>query len=392
MKDLKYYIIGATALFTIYIVANLNRPKPINWAETFVNKDKTPFGTYIIYKRVKDLFPGVTLNPRREPVYNALTNESLKESSYIIICPGIDVTKVEYGQLVKYIAKGNDVFIAASDFGTLLQKKLHIDTRADFTFQQGKTPIRFLNPALDTAKFYQLDKGCGSFYFNSIDTAKATVLGQNDSRKANFIKYRFGKGNLYLMANPKMLSNYSLLTPQGAAYAATALSYVRNTKQLLWDEYYTQGSGDAESPMRVFLSNPALSWAYYISLFSLLIFVLYEVKRRQRIIPVIAPLQNSTIDFVTVVGQVYYEKRNNANIAHKKTIYFLEYLRDQHKLKTGKLDEEFTEMMTRKTGIEPQLARNIVNAINFINTHGHITDQELIKLNYLIEQFYTQSR
>lgn len=392
MKDLKYYIIGATTLFTIYIVAGLNRPKPINWAETFINKDKSPFGTYIIYNRIKDLFPGATVNPRREPLYNALTNDSLKQSSYIIICPGIEVTKTEYEQLVKYIGKGNDVFIAASNFGTLLQKNLHIETRADFSFQEGKTTLRFLNPVLDTAKTYLVDKGSGSFYFNHIDTLKATILGQNNSRKANFIKYRFGKGNLYLLPNPKMLSNYSLLTPQGTVYAATVLSYLKNTKQLLWDEYYTQGSGDAESPMRVFLSNPALSWAYYISLFGLLIFVFYEIKRRQRIIPVIEPLQNSTIDFVTVVGQVYYEKRNNSNIAHKKTIYFLEYLRDQYKLKTSKLDEEFTEIMIKKTGIEPLLARNIVNAINFINTRGHITDQELIQLNYLIEQFYTQSR
>jgi hypothetical protein len=196
---------------------------------------------------------------------------------------------------------------------------------------------------------------------------------------------------LYLCANPKFFSNYSLLKPDGAAYAATALSYIKSTKQIILDEYYTQGDIGDDTPMRLFLSNPALQWAYYIALFSLLIFVLYEIKRRQRIIPVIEPLSNSTLDFVTVVGHVYYEKRDNADIAQKKILYLLTYLRDEHQIKTAVADEEFKERIAGKLGLEPAFANELVNYLRYISVQQKVNDRELIELNKLIEKFYKQA-
>jgi ABC-type taurine transport system substrate-binding protein len=106
---------------------------------------------------------------------------------------------------------------------------------------------------------------------------------------------------------------------------------------------------------------------------------------------VIEPLQNSTVDFVTVVGQVYYEKRNNANIAHKKVTYLLEHWRDHYRLKTNKLDYEFIDHLSKKTGIDKRLASDLVDILNYINVQQQVTDHELINLNKLIEKFYSQS-
>ena len=99
------------------------------------------------------------------------------------------------------------------------------------------------------------------------------------------------------MPTRRCLANYSLLQDMGAAYSSIALSYVKNSSNLYWDQYYTRGREGAESPMRVFLQNYSLRWAFYIAVFSLLLFVLYEMKRRQRIIPIIPPLNNTTVEF-----------------------------------------------------------------------------------------------
>jgi hypothetical protein len=144
--------------------------------------------------------------------------------------------------------------------------------------------------------------------------------------------------------------------------------------------------------MRVFLKNPILQWAYYIAIFSLLLFVVFEIKRRQRVIPVIEPLPNSTLEFVNVVGQVYYEKRNNVNIAHKKILYLLADLRDEYQLKTNKLDDEFIDKLASKLGLENDFAIELVNYIRFISVQDSVSDRELIELNKLIEQLYIQSR
>ena len=391
MKSLKAYLIIAGVLLAFYITAQLNQPKSVDWSENFSSKEKSPFGTYILFNRINDIFPGSKITTYRQPVYNVIAEDSIKNSSYLIVCQSIAPTPADYEQLTNYIKQGNNVFIASDYFGGAFDKKLHLITNYNVSFGKDDKSVRFLSPYLDSTRQYKIEKGCGNVYFSKFDTAHAVVIGENIDHRANFIRYSFGKGSLYLVSTPKLFSNYSLLKPQGAAYAATALSFLKSTKQLVVDEYYSQGMKE-ESPMRLFLTNPALQWAYYITIFSLLIFVLYEVKRRQRIIPVIEPLGNATLDFVTVVGQVYYEKHDNTNIAQKNTTYFLARLRDEYQLRTDKLDDEFKEKLIKKTDIESKFVTELVDYINYINVQDKVTDRELIKLNQLIEKFYIKAR
>jgi hypothetical protein len=43
MKDFKIYIIIASVLLGIYLVAEYNKPKPTNWSPTLFYGDKIPF-------------------------------------------------------------------------------------------------------------------------------------------------------------------------------------------------------------------------------------------------------------------------------------------------------------------------------------------------------------
>ncbi len=385
MKDLRMYLVIASILLIFYFIAQYNRPKVVDWTTTLSNTEKIPFGTYILFNRLNDIFPGDSIKTFREPVYNVLNDHDIKNCTYIIICNDIKLNENDYDRLSKFIKSGNDVFIASSDFSGELRKKLKIETESELR----NTYIKFLSKSIDTDLRYMPQKNMGGTYFSRLDTAKATVLGNNSLGHSNFIKYAMGKGTLYLNANPLLFSNYSLLNPHGAAYASAVLSYLKTDKSLIWDEFYTKGREGDDNSMRVFLEHPQLRWAFYITFFTLIAFVLYDIKRRQRIIPVIEPLKNSTLDFVNVVGQVYYEKRNNTNIAHKKVLYLLEHLREVYNIKTNKLDQEFIEKLTTKLGIEPKLANELVNYIQYIDNQPKVTDRELIELNKLIEQFYS---
>ncbi|RKR85626.1 uncharacterized protein DUF4350 [Mucilaginibacter gracilis] len=391
MKDLKFYILGATILLVFYLMAQYNRPKALDWTETLSNTDKIPFGTYVLYNRVTDVFPGASVTAYREPVYNVVTNSKAKNATYIIINNVVVLNEYDYDKLTQYIKKGNDVFIAAEIFGTYLNKKLKISTSAE---PQTADPIRigFVSRYLNTYK-YAVDKGCTDRYFSKFDTAQAVVIGKNENEHSNYLKFSMGKGNLYLNSNPLMFSNYSILQDQGAAYVPIALSYLKNNGSLLWDEYYSRGrDGESDSSLRVFIRNSSLRAALYIALFSLLFFVIYEAKRRQRIIPVIEPLRNSTLEFVNVVGQVYYEQRNNSNIATKKVTYFLEHLRSKYGLKTNVLNEEFLTLLAQKSGVDTALLHELLRQITFVRSNAPVNDSELIALNKNIEQFYSQSR
>jgi hypothetical protein len=391
MKDFKLYVFIASLLLVFYLVAEYKRPKPINWSVTYLKKDKIPFGTYILYNHLHDIFPGDSVSTFREPVYNVLNDHDISKATYIIICKYANLNEYDFGKLTNFIKKGNDVFIASTAFGEYLYKKLNMTTERVYNHDI-EDSICFVNSHLDSTKTYKIAKEINEAYFDEIDTANATVLARNAAKQATFVKYTFGKGNLYLSSTPGVFTNYSLLNPLSAEYAAKSLSYLKNKKTILWDEYYNLGRDGEESIMRVFFSNPALKWAYYIALISLVVYVLYQMKRRQRIIPVIEPLSNSTLDFVSVVGQVYYEQRDNSNIAQKKASYFLEHIRNQFNLKTNMLNDEFVEALSQKSAVDTKLVKDLIHQIIIIHSNTHVSDQQLIDLNKNIEQFYLLSR
>ena len=51
----KYYIV-LTLIFIAVIVLQYLQPKPINWARTYLKKDKIPFGCYAISNKLKKLW------------------------------------------------------------------------------------------------------------------------------------------------------------------------------------------------------------------------------------------------------------------------------------------------------------------------------------------------
>lgn len=389
MKDFKIYIAIGTALMLVYLIAQFNRPNPVNWSTTLSYNDKIPYGTYVFYNRLKDIFPGAKVKHITKSPYDAFTHGSLTGGSYIIIAQNATFSKIDFEEMVKYINAGNSIFISAFSFDGYISDSLKLETGTEY---DKKNPtLNFTNPLVKKAAGYKFDNNISSQYFSKFDTVKATTISQNQYGQSNYLRFKFGKGNLFLFANPQILTNYSLLKPNGAEYPAKVLSYLPVTENIYWDLFQNHDVLIDQSPMRVFFDNPGLQWAYYISLASLLLFVLYEIKRRQRIIPVIEPLKNATVEFVSVVGKVYYEQRDNSNIAAKKIVYFGEHLRNVFGLRAGNYTSDFVVNLTNKTGIEEALARDLVAHINYMSHQSHITDNELIVLNQLIEKFYIQS-
>lgn len=388
MRNLKIYIFLASALLAIYLVAQYNKPKDTDWTATFNNNDKIPFGTYVLYNHIADILPGATITNYREPIYNVI-NDDVKHGTYIIIAQQVNLNKLDYEQLTQYIKKGNDVFIAAESFGILVEK-LAIQLGYDSNEDGEATRIGFVNKQISDY-LYDVDKGASDNYFSSFDADKAIVLGRNQYQHSTYLKFPMGKGALYLNANPVMFTNYSILKDMGASYSSIALSYLKNDGHIIWDEYYSKGRAGGQSPMRVFLSNYKLKWAFYIAFLGLIVFVLYEMKRRQRIIPIIKPLANTTVEFANVVGQVYYEQRNNGNIAEKKASYFLEHIRVTYGVRTNVFDNEFINLLSLKSGARPELIKQLTEQITYVRMTSQINDGELINLNHNIEQFYIQS-
>jgi hypothetical protein len=393
MRGYKSYLIFGTLLLVIYFVAQYFKPKPTDWSPSYLSADKIPFGTYILRQRITDLFPESDVKTVDKDIYNNIKDKPVGKSNYFIIASNLKIDKLDYQEMVKYMQGGNNIFIAAYSIQGVLADTLKINITSNFNFQnKRKYPINFVNPSLKREYDYYFDKGVSEQYFYELDTSRAIILGQKEKKLANFIQYKFGTGSMFILPNPELLTNYSLLREDGLDYASKALSYLPKAKNLIWDEHFTRPAAQNASVLRVFFEYDQLRWAYYISLLSLVVFVLFEIKRRQRIIPVIDRLKNTSVEFVQVVGRVYYQQRNNRDIAEKKVIYLMEYIRSKYRLKTITIDKEFKETLIRVSGATEEVIEELFAEIIYLNAGHEVKDQQLITLNKIIEQFYKQDQ
>ncbi|MES2456578.1 MAG: DUF4350 domain-containing protein [Bacteroidota bacterium] len=391
MKGYRLYLIMGSVLLASYLLAQYYKPEPTNWTSSYLKEDKIPFGTYILYQQVQDLFPGSPVIVSNKRIYNTLKDKQFKNANYLLLASQVDVDRLDLRELLKFMRDGNHVFMASFKLADILRKNLGVESGSSFSYTDSQTEsVNFSNPLLKSKKNYLFKKGLASQYYTRFDTSSATVLGKNKAGKANFLRYNFGKGSLYLLPNPQLLTNYSLLSAKGSDYAGKALSYLPTGRTLIWDEFNSRGSTDDKSVLRVIFGNEYLRWAYYLALTGLVVFVLFQMKRRQRIIPVIVQPANSSVDFVKVVGKVYYQQRDNQDIADKKSRYFLAHIRSTYQLKTNELDDELQEKLCMRSGADPATVSKIFGLINQISKGFSVDDKMLILFNQLTEQFYKQ--
>jgi len=93
-----------------------------------------------------------------------------------------------------------------------------------------------------------------------------------------------------------------------------------------------------------------------------------------------------------VVGRVYYEQKNHTDIARKKVVYLLEYIRSRYNLKMEQPDKKFSDLLSAKSGIDKELIVDLVRQIAQVAKYNMVSERELIELNKNIESFYQKSR
>lgn len=121
--------------------------------------------------------------------------------------------------------------------------------------------------------------------------------------------------------------------------------------------------------------------------------MLFEGKRKQRIIPIIAPLRNDSVSFVETVGRLYYNKGNHTNLAEKMVQQFLEWVRTNYFLNTNQLNDAFIHQLTIKSGQADATVRELMEMIHEIKLASvKIDDAYLYQLYNTIQQFYKNKR
>jgi len=394
LKTERKYILIVIALFAIMVAVEYNAPKPVNWSVSFSKKDKIPYGCYVLFDYLNDIFPGKDINTSNKPVYNTLEDNDEHHTNYIIINEYLEIDTLDLVYLTDYVKKGNSVFIAADSYEGPLADSLKLGTGAGYDMNLLKNDsisLNFSNPSIHSSTNFKYRNGSVNNYFTKFDSSKTTILGTNSNDKATYIKVKFGDGAFYLNTAPYAFTNYNALKGNNGEYIYRALSClpIANTT---WDEYYKPGSHRQETPLRFILETPTLKAAYWLLIIGLLLYIIFEGKRTQRPIPVIAPLKNTNLEFVETIGRLYYQKGTNSGIAHEKIIFFLDHIRSTYNLSTTVFSGAFYESLSIKTLIPADELKKLFTFIDRVCNAPSIDETTLMELSNRIETFYSKTK
>ena len=105
-----------------------------NWNESFREKDKNPFGTYILYNEARDFLDADRFIYLNKNIYDFLLFDGLEIDttqvhSYVLIkSSSYKIKKEGLKKLLDLVKKGNTAFIALNYFGKELKEELEFTT------------------------------------------------------------------------------------------------------------------------------------------------------------------------------------------------------------------------------------------------------------------------
>ena len=225
--------------------------------------------------------------------------------------------------------------------------------------------------------------------FSELDTSNVLILGTDETDNANFVKYNIGRGSILVHTIPHAFANYNVLKNDGD-YISKCLSYLPDG-EIFWDEYYKDVNKYNSTPLRYIMNNTQLKWSYFTLIFSVAIFVLFKGKRTQRIIPVIQPYTNTTIEFIETIGNLYFRQKNHKNIAEKKISYFMDYLRNRYAINITELNDEAKKAVSSKTNYTEADTFQLFYVIKTVRWSKNVDGKSLLNLNNEIEKFYKKT-
>lgn len=404
-----YFILLATLVIGVALVNLLPSPKVIDWTETYEPLDKIPYGTYILDNEIDAIFDKPVERYGNTPYeYFSEEKDSLHTRNLFFIHQYIDWTSFQ--KVLAQVEKGDTaLFIkCTTDSDTL-------GIRTDNFYNSEADSIALsLTSQTNQDRKLSLERTYENYYFANVDTIHHKSLGYvhwGEEKRINFVEIPLGKGKIYSLLEAKPFTNYYLKNPQTRHYAQTVLGYLPKENKTIWfddhfDGWYKEivisgGEGNGTSGqvyrerrniLSVIFDYPELAMAWRLLLLGFVLYLIFQGKRRQRVIPVIEKPRNTTIEFAQTIGNLYFQEGDPYMLAQKKILYFLDAVRRKYYLDTQHLDEDFINRLIHKSGRGEAVVRPLINLIINIQRMQSASEYTLTNLDHLIEQFWNKTK
>lgn len=382
-----------------------------NWNVSLSATSKDPYGTYVVKELLDNYFLDKQFVTVDKFISRTLdTNET--NANYIYIGHDLFLDNKEIKTLKRFVENGNRVFISSFNISDSLFISLYPKNqiRRWTNYENYEDSIVRLNlqyPIKSSQpiqifvrnKFHKIQFSYPYLPEEELwksNNFRFDKLGVMQDSFCNFFGFGYGKGAIYIHTTPLVFTNYFQKNRVVLDYTSNAFSVLQNGK-IYFDNRnymgYQINKNFEKNPIQYIISNASLSWAWFLSISSILLYIFFYAKRRQNPINVLPYPTNSAIAFIKNMGALYFNNNNHKQIALIRLRYFFNFLKDRYGfLQNDISNEKNIALLSQKSGIEIQYLKNLFRQIQVIQHANAITEADLQNLYSEIEQFKTLAK
>ena len=447
MKSSRNFLFAMLVLFVLFCLLQVNLPKKFVWSPTFSHVDKQPFGCFVFdsvltqslpngYHVTKKTFFQLDQEHAKEKisVLMVVDQQNLKQLDVKYLCniarrggkvmvvasssfdDGRNADTVVVDELERTFKVRIEDGTYFSLRGILAGLKAHDNDMYDTIYWNNRETmyaaqsyrmfynmvggtlfvdsvpkVKRLAYTLSTAGYdYKLD----SLYVGDF-TGFDTIVDEKEriERIDTFaikkipvaVSVPYGKGEVIFVSSPLLFTNYGMLEGNTFVYIFRLMSYLADLPVYRTEAYVkTDAMLVAEqSPFREFIKRPPLRWALYLALLGVVLFMIFTARRRQRVIPIMSKPANRSLEFIQLIGTLYYQRKDHVDLVRKKFKLFAEELRKTAGVDISDVNTDDREylLLAEKTGMNSDRLKKVIRQIRLVlHSEGNISVEEMRSL------------
>jgi hypothetical protein len=133
-----------------------------------------------------------------------------------------------------------------------------------------------------------------------------------------------------------------------------------------------ENTNEEKTLLGLITSNKPLLWAWRLMGITLIVFMIFNARRRQKVIPVIERPRNHSLEFVKLIGTLFYHNHNHVDLVSKKFALFKEDILKKTGIDLGDetIDlEDSIQLLSHRIGMKSGDIRSvIVRTLQVVNS------------------------
>ncbi len=386
-----------------------------NWSENYLSSNDQPFGLehtldYLeaIYDDGDIIIPDSSITKTLE-----IWKDSI-QSNYVHIGGYLPINEEARDEFFEYVSAGNSALLILKKIPESITDYVN-DGECTYVWQGFSSVsdtvcrVNFNHPNLrkEESFVFQTGNRYGTLrkswnHFGEIicpDNYSFTPIGTLNDTLVNLVRVEYGDGFIYLHSNPLLFTNYFVVQEEGANYIRDVFSHLNTGPIVYEDRRYKgdffggeSGSRDynsrSEGPFKYLLTQESFRWAIYTLLGLLALYIFFGIRRKQSPIPVQRLPENSSIEYVETISELYYQSKGKEKIAEYLFSQYYDFIRSKYQLMKGDNQEKFLKKLSLKSEVGTNHLKQIEEMDSLREHKIEMTQEDLINYYQKLEQFY----